>query len=291
MNRFLFVVGTLLLVLPFGLKIWEDRQQEKLIATYQQELQEFGQEEIDVVYQSARDYNMYLFEKQEIDLERYGKELNLFGNGMMGSLEIPKISLKLPVYHGTEEKVLASGIGHLEESSLPVGGVNSHSVLTGHRGLPNAQLFTRLDELEMEDIFSLNINNHKLSYRVCEINVVRPEEVEILGIQDGRDLVSLVTCTPYGINTHRLVVTGERISESAALERNLEVNVISKRDLCFLILPALFLVLVVVRTRKKKEKRCKDEKEKNRNMYKKIVCPRGSRFHEFVSHGCKGCHR
>ncbi len=247
MNRFLFLLGTLLLVMPFGLKIWEDRQQENLIATYQQELQELNQEEIDAVSLSARDYNEQLFETQEIDVERYQTELNVFGNGMMGSLEIPKISLKLPIYHGTEEEVLASGIGHLPESSLPAGGGNSHCVLTGHRGLPDAQLFTRLDELKEGDVFWANINNRRLCYSVCEINVVRPEEVEVLKIQEGRDLISLVTCTPYGINTHRLVVIGERISEQESVENALEVHRVSKRDLSLLILPFFVLVLAIVR--------------------------------------------
>lgn len=262
MNKFLFIVGTLLLVLPFGLKIWEDRQQDNLIATYQQELQGFKQEEIDAAFQSAIDYNEQLFEAQEIDMERYETQLNVFGNGMMGSLEIPKISLKLPIYHGTEESVLASGIGHLPESSLPVGGKNSHCVLTGHRGLPDAQLFTRLDELEQEDVFWVNINNRRLCYRVCEINVVRPEEVEILKMQEGRDLLSLVTCTPYGINTHRLIVTGERISEDEVVENALEVQPVSKRDLCFLILPVLTLVLAGVRKWKQKKVEVKESGNK-----------------------------
>ncbi len=262
MNRVLFLLGTLLLVLPFGLKIMEGRQQENLIATYQQELQELKQENIDAVYQSARDYNESLFETEEIDLERYDTELNVFGNGMMGSLEIPKISLKLPIYHGTEEAVLVNGVGHLEESSLPVGGENSHCVLTGHRGIPDAQLFTRLDELDEEDVFWVNINNRRLCYRVCDINVVRPEEVEILKMQEGRDLVSLVTCTPYGINTHRLVVTGERISEHEVLENGLEVQPVSKRDLCFLILPVLVLVLAGIRKWEQKKVEVKESGNK-----------------------------
>ena len=208
MNRLLFLLGSLLLVLPFVTRTWKSNRQENLIATYQAELQELKKDEINAVLHSAKEYNKHLFETKVIDWERYDEELNVFQNGMMGSLEIPKISLKLPIYHGTQEEVLACGIGHLPESSLPVGGNNSHCVLTGHRGLPDSQLFTRLDELEKEDVFWVNINNRKLGYRVFDINVVKPEEVEILNIQAGRDLISLVTCTPYGINTHRLLVRG-----------------------------------------------------------------------------------
>lgn len=258
MNKFLFLLGTLLLVLPFVARTWKSNQQENVIATYQEELQELEQEEINAVFQSARYYNKHLFETKEIDLERYDAELNVFQNGIMGSLEIPKISLKLPIYHGTQEEILAGGIGHLPESSLPVGGENSHCVLTGHRGLPGAQLFTRLDELDEEDVFWVNINNRKLCYRVCDINVVKPEEVEVLQMQEGRDLVSLVTCTPYGINTHRLVVTGERISENEAASSEMEVQSVSTRDLCLLLLPALFLVPAGVQ-KWKREKELRNE--------------------------------
>lgn len=250
MNKIFFALGTLLLVLPVGMKIWESRQQENLIATYQQNLEEVDVEEMETGILSAKDYNEQLFETKVINPERYETELNLFGNGMMGSLEIPKISLKLPIYHGTEEDVLASGVGHLKESSLPVGGENSHSVLTGHRGLPDAQLFTRLDELEKGDVFSIRVNNRTLNYRVCAIHIVKPEDTDVLAIREGKDLVSLVTCTPYGINTHRLIVTGERIVESKIVETDLETQKISKRDLYFLVIPVLFLVIAIIYRRK-----------------------------------------
>ncbi len=251
MNKILFLLGTLLLVLPFVLKLWDSRQQEDLIATYEQNVtkQDTGVLEQGMI--SAENYNRQLFESGIINQECYESELNLFGNGMMGSIEIPKISLKLPIYHGIKEEVLSRGVGHLRESSLPIGGINSHSVLAGHRGLPNAQLFTRLDELEEDDVFFIRVSNRTCSYRVKRISIVKPEETEELKIQKGEDLVSLVTCTPYGINTHRLIVTGERIAEEETIEENRKVHWISKRDVCFLMVPVLFFGGIFLRKWKK----------------------------------------
>lgn len=150
-------------------------------------------------------------EQQEVILE-YQK--NPSASDVIGIIEIPKIDVFLPVYHGTTEAVLEKGIGHLEGSSLPVGGNSTHCLLAGHRGLPDAALFTRLGEMEEGDCFYIEVRDERLAYQVCEIRVIKPEETEGLGIQRGRDLVSLITCTPYGINTHRLIVTGERMEES-----------------------------------------------------------------------------
>lgn len=132
---------------------------------------------------------------------------------MIAVLEIPKIELKLPIYHGTEEETLAKGVGHISESDLPVGGESTHSLLAGHRGLPNAQLFTRLNELEVGDVFVIHLYGLEHTYEVCEISVIKPEDTDVLAVQEGRELISLITCTPYGINTHRLIVTGERKEE------------------------------------------------------------------------------
>lgn len=129
---------------------------------------------------------------------------------LIAILEIPKIELKLPIYHGTEEAVLQKGIGHICGSDLPVGGESSHSLLAGHRGLPHAELFTRLNELEIGDEFVIHICDEKHTYEVCKIFIIEPDDTSALCVQDGRDLISLITCTPYGINTHRLVVMGER---------------------------------------------------------------------------------
>lgn len=137
-------------------------------------------------------------------------DASLTEEGVIAILEIPKLNLELPIYEGTEEETLQKGIGRITESSLLAGGESAHCLLAGHRGLPNAQLFTRLNELEVGDEFVIYIKEEKLTYEVCEISIIKPEDTGGLGVQEGRDLVSLITCTPYGINTHRLVVTGER---------------------------------------------------------------------------------
>ena len=132
---------------------------------------------------------------------------------VIGILEIPKINLILPIYRGVDDETLEKGIGHLEWSSLPGGGISTHCLLAGHRGLPGAELFTRLNEIKKGDFFYVQVKKEKIAYQVCAVHVIKPEETEGLGIQANRDLVSLITCTPYGINTHRLIVTGERTEE------------------------------------------------------------------------------
>lgn len=152
--------------------------------------------------------------------EDYNRQLDIAGNGIMGYVEIPKIQVNLPIYHGTEAEVLDRGIGHLLGSSLPVGGENTHAVLSGHSGMASQKMFTDLEQLTPGDVFYLNVLNETLAYQVTEINTVLPYETELLGILPGKDLCTLVTCTPYGVNTHRLLVRGSRIpyAEAAVLE-------------------------------------------------------------------------
>lgn len=150
---------------------------------------------------------------QEKETGKYNELLNINGSGIMGSIIIPAIHVKLPIYHGTSEKILEKGIGHLEGSSLPIGGENTHTVLTGHTGLSNAKLFTDLSEMQEGDFFFLNILGDQLVYQINQIKIVLPTELEELYIKKGKDYCTLVTCTPYGVNTHRLLVRGERIEE------------------------------------------------------------------------------
>ena len=206
--------------------------------------------------------------------EMYQKMLNLRNDekGIMGTLRIPKISVSLPIYHGTSDEVLENGVGHLQGSSLPIGGENTRSVLTGHRGLPNSKLFTRLDELEEGDLFFLDVCGEKLAYRVNEIQVIKPEEADSLGIQAGKDLVSLVTCTPYGINTHRLVVTGERIEYQEGAENQIKGQMMSPRELLFAAMPLLFILYAVinlVRTGRRNQRNEKKERRKRYRRYQK----------------------
>ncbi len=206
MSRIYFIVGILCFLIPVSLQILDDRQQEGLISTYEKVIAEQGTEEQEQCYENALSYN----QTQGSD---YENQLNLAGTGMMGNLEIPKINLKLPIYHGTSDDVLANGIGHMKETSLPVGGNDCHAVLTGHCGLPNAELFTRLDELVQGDRFYVRVCGNVLGYEVIRVLIVDPEDASAIEAEAGKDLISLVTCTPYGINTHRLIVTGERMED------------------------------------------------------------------------------
>ena len=175
--------------------------------------------------------------------ESYQEQLNLSGTGMMGTISIPKINVNLPIYHGVEEEVLVNGVGHLPESILPVGGEYTHFLQYGHRGLPNAKLFTRLDEMESGDLFFVTGCGEKLAYQVSEIDIIHPEDVEGLWIQAEKDLVSLITCTPYGLNTKRLVVTGERIPYTEKQEQEIVPGSMSIRKLVYTALPILYQIV------------------------------------------------
>ena len=209
----------------------DQNYQQSVIKTYQGEMNQTSDAKVQEAKKEAIRYNEMLWQANGIIVgnmeqgilgeESYQEQLNLSGTGMMGTISIPKINVNLPIYHGVEEEVLVNGVGHLPESSLPVGGENTHCLLTGHRGLPNAKLFTRLDEMETGDLFFVTVCGEKLAYQVSEIDIIHPEDVEGLGIQAEKDLVSLITCTPYGLNTKRLVVTGERIPYTEKQEQEI----------------------------------------------------------------------
>lgn len=217
--RAMFLIGFLLCAFPFISEIVVGYKQSKVVATYQ-EIAEANEDKCETILQFAQLYNDNLY-YADVGLQydpvilshtNYLKQLDITGNGIMGSLDIPKIDVNLPIYHGTSEEVLANGIGHIEGTSLPVGNINSHVALSGHRGLPSSKLLVRLDEMEEGDYFYIRCGNMTMAYQVISIQVVDPEDTECIAIQEGKDLVSLVTCTPYGINTHRLVVTGEHVT-------------------------------------------------------------------------------
>ena len=219
---FLFLlVGLSILNYPF-ISQWVNRRSEsQAVESYEKQTDILEEEKKRAIKQEAEAYNKELLEKQtgvsdgfsvksKRD-DRYERILNLSGDGIMGVLRIPKIQVHLPVYHGTSAKVLEEGVGHLYGSSFPTGGEGTHSVFSSHRGLPSKTLFTDLDQLKEGDLFFLDILGEKMAYRVEEILTVEPEETEALEIIPGKDYVTLVTCTPYGINSHRLLVRGERI--------------------------------------------------------------------------------
>ena len=217
----IFLAGLSLLLYPTISDYWNSFHQSRAIASYVDTVAELDDDAYQEIWEQAQAYNAALprddtrFVLGEEEIAYYDTLLNVSGNGIMGYLEIPSIEVTLPVYHGTDEEVLQVAVGHIEGSSLPVGGPGTHSVISGHRGLPSATLLTDLDQLEIGDVFMLHVLDETLTYEVDQIHIVEPDDVSYLAIEEGEDLCTLVTCTPYGINTHRLLVRGHRIETQA----------------------------------------------------------------------------
>ena len=212
-----FLAGLSLLLYPTVSDYWNSFHASRAVAAYAQEVADLNGAEYDALLEAARDYNARVPERSntfaltEAEQAEYQSLLNMDGTGVMGYIEIPNIKLSLPIYHGTEESVLQIAVGHLDWSALPVGGEGTHCVLSGHRGLPSAKLFTNLDQLREGDTFTLRVLDEVLCYEVDQIRVVEPQDTAALLPEPGQDLCTLVTCTPYGVNTHRLLVRGHRI--------------------------------------------------------------------------------
>jgi len=219
-NVFLVLVllaGVALLVYPTFSDYWNSLHQSRAIASYTQAVSTIDNRQYGKIWAAAREYNQSVplrenrFILTEEDKRLYEEQLDASGLGIMGYIEIPEIDVSLPVYHGTSDAVLQIAIGHIEGSSLPVGGPGTHCAVSGHRGLPSAKLFTSLDQLENGDLFFLHILDETLTYQVDQILIVEPYDLSPLEIIEGQDLCTLVTCTPYGINSHRLLVRGHRV--------------------------------------------------------------------------------
>lgn len=212
-----FLAGLSLLLYPSISNYWNSLHQSKAISHYVEAVASLDEEEYERIWSSAVEYNEKLYKNptrhkmSDEDRKEYESLLDITGTGIMGYIEIPSIKCTLPIYHGTSDEVLQIAVGHIEGTSLPVGGKSSHCVLSGHRGLPSAKLFTNLDKLAEDDIFMLRVLNNVLTYEVYDIKIVEPYEVDSLDITYGNDYCTLVTCTPYGVNTHRLLVKGRRI--------------------------------------------------------------------------------
>ena len=222
----IFIIGLSLLLYPTVSDYWNSFHQTRAIAAYTDVVENLDDESYEKMLEEAHAYNntltnsnnRFILTEEE---ETYESLLDITGTGIMGYIEIPSIRCSLPIYHGTDDAVLQIAAGHVPGSSLPVGGESTHCVLSGHRGLPSAKLFTDLDELTVGDIFVLHVLDEVLTYEVDQIHIVEPEDLDLLGIEEGQDLCTLVTCTPYGINSHRLLVRGHRIEnlESASSAR------------------------------------------------------------------------
>lgn len=238
-----------------------------MIRTYEEKLKEGG-EEIPLLFEKAKNYNQELYETgmflaDQTNDSVYLQTLNVTDNGIMGSIDIPKIDVKIPIYHGTEEIELQKGAGHLKGSSFPTGGENTRCILTGHRGLPGAKLFTRLDELKKNDKIYLHVCNHTLAYEVIKSEVIEPGDLEKLMIVPKKDLLSLVTCTPYGINTHRLVITGQRIPfDDHAYEKTRPLTG-SAREWLFILMPVIYLAVGMAALYKKLRRRRHEKNQRN----------------------------
>ena len=259
-----FLIGLSLLLYPTVSDYWNSLHQSRAIAHYAEQVADLVNDRYDALWADAHAYNQSLLEKPDRFLctddeqAEYDALLNVSGNGIIGYIEIPSIGCSLPVYHGTEDSVLQIAVGHIQGSSLPVGGESTHSVLSGHRGLPSARLFTDLDQLREGDTFLLRILDETLTYEVDQILIVEPHEMAALAIEDGQDYCTLVTCTPYGINTHRLLVRGHRIEnqEEAKTIRvtadALQIEPVIVAPLVAIPLLLALLILLLVKTRRKK---------------------------------------
>ena len=263
----ILLIGLSLLLYPTAADYINSLEFKKSIEDYQREIAGLDDTDRRDLLNAAHAYNTELFKRtnrmeelKPAQREQYNSLLNPFDNGMMGYVEIKKISVYLPIYHGTDESVLHSGIGHLEGSSLPVGGKSVHTLLSGHSGLPSAKLFSNIDQLETGDTFALHILGDTLTYQVESITKVLPEEAGNLRIESGKDICTLMTCTPYGVNTHRLLVRGVRIetpksdntdtSDSANYEIPISMPLVLLVPLASLPVVLIIALLFVIRRRK-----------------------------------------
>ena len=218
------LAGLSLLLYPFVSNYWNSLHQSQAIATYMNDVTELDNSTYEAMLEEARSYNASLLEDEnrffpnEEEQQYYEQLLNVSENGIMGYIEIPSIDVMLPIYHGTSEEVLQVAIGHIEGSSLPIGGPSTHCVISGHRGLPSSRLFTDIDQLSEGDTFTLMVLDEILTYEVDQIRIVEPDDISLLAIEEGQDLCTLVTCTPYGVNSHRLLVRGHRVENQNAGE-------------------------------------------------------------------------
>ena len=244
-----FFIGLSVLLYPSISSYWNSKTQSEAIVDYESMLSQYKPEDYTAIFAEADAYNKQLAQLNEPLVEHnrlpdYNSILNVGGTGMMGYITVPKISQELPVYHGTSDGVLSVAVGHLQGSSLPVGGENTHCVVSAHRGLPTAVLFTHLDRMEIGDIFYFTILDRTITYEVDQIRIVEPDDASLIQIKDGKDYCTLLTCTPYGITTQRLLVRGHQIDASQT--RNLYVANEAYRIEPLVVMPIVALPIIFV---------------------------------------------
>ena len=267
----IFLVGLSVMLYPTVSDYVNQKNQSRAVASYSEEVENLSDVDYQAYFEAADDYNRRLAETPDAfyrpeEVSGYTDTLDVSGTGIMGYITIPKIGVELPVYHGTSDGVLQVAAGHLEGSSLPVGGAGTHAVISAHRGLPSAKLFTNLDELEVGDTFTITVLDRVLTYEVDQISIVLPTETDLLQPVEGKDYVTLMTCTPYGINTHRLLVRGKRI-ENAENQKHIRVTADALRIEPIIVAPALavpmLLVMLVVMLAVPHLRKRKNQREEN----------------------------
>lgn len=259
----ILLIGLSLMLYPSFADWWNSFHSSRSIANYVEQVANIDDAQYEELWDAAWDYNQSLLhrpndfllsdEQQEI----YKSLLDFGGNGIMGYIEIPMIDVMLPIYHGTKESVLQIAVGHLDWTSLPVGGAGSHCVVSGHRGLPSARLFTDLDKLKVGDVFMLHVLNEILTYEIDQILIVEPQDTDPLLIEPGKDLCTMITCTPYGVNSHRMLVRGHRIeSQEEAKVIRITADAVRIEPLMvapFVAVPILLVLLIILLLPKQKK--------------------------------------
>lgn len=249
---FLFFIGLFLLLYPSVSNYYNQKVGSRAIVDYESILNNMDKDKYTEIFNDANEYNQKISKLQNPfvsyeTVKGYNDQLNVSDNGMIGYIKISKIKVELPIYHGTSKAVLSTAVGHLEGSSLPIGGVGTHSVLSAHRGLPSSTLFTHLDKLEIGDTFVIKVLDKEFTYQVDNIEIVKPTDLKLLKIDNDKDYVTLMTCTPYGINTHRLLVRGVRV-ENVPKEVFIttEAFKVDKFTVTLIILTGIVLILLIV---------------------------------------------
>lgn len=273
-----FLAGAGIFTYPTISDMWNQYRNALLVSNYNDSVENLSDEQYEKLWQEAQEYNdkhtvntvvdAFNEEDEYVLSHPYDEVLDPNGDGLMGSIEIPKLKAILAIYHGLSAEVLEKGVGHVEGTSLPIGGESTHAVLAGHRGLPSAKIFTDLDQMEIGDIFLIHVLDKTLAYKVDQIKTVLPEETNELDIEEGKDLVTLVTCTPYGVNTHRLLVRGERTEYVEQATEETPVQQLAKIDpkqIMFGGLAVLIVLIIIIYivVRYKGKKRNKSENKSN----------------------------
>ena len=248
----LFIAGLALLLYPVVSDWWNSYHQSRAVLAYAETISNLNEEEYAALWDNAVAYNRELAQTgtrwvmSEEEQEKYENTLRVTDSGIMAYIDIPKINCTLPIYHGTDESVLQTAVGHLSGTSLPVGGEDSHCVISGHRGLPSAKLFTDLDKMTEGDEFSIRTLDEVLTYEVDQILIVEPSDLSALGIEKGEDYCTLVTCTPYGINTHRMLVRGHRVDTVNASSVKVTADALQVNEILVALVIAVPMLIILI---------------------------------------------